>query len=266
MAHGYREDKNTPGLYKVLPSLDRDSKWSVELDKSTTMPFAIGVLGAAAPSESGVSSALETAITFAATALSGEKRKIGDGFSLFYTPTYVIDGVGVWLTSDQKRSTSAGSPTTFAQLLANTAKKPTRYGDPERYKWYIVGQGAKVFQKALSEYKHICKVPLSQNHEFYFVDPQIPLGLIKDDLFAQGIHFYHDRNVIEDKMTLVGQINQFFDPTETYRGFHRSAGLEKMVIESVRDANKVIKNQGSTGYVCDYAQQLCGALSRKWGA
>lgn len=89
--------------------------------------------------------------------------------------------------------------------------------------------------------------------------------MIKDDLFAQGIHFYHDRNVIEDKMTLVGQINQFFDPTETYRGFHRSAGLEKMVIESVRDANKVIKNQGSTGYFCDYAQQLCGALSRKWG-
>lgn len=267
LVSGYQKDLHSPGLYKVKPSAERGTKWAVESDTSTVMPSVIGVLGAAAPSESGISSATETADVFADSVLSRERRQIGNGFSLFYTPNYVIDGMGVWLSSTQKTSNSAaGSPRSFAQLLANTANKPAGYGDPERYTWYIVGQGAKVFQQALQEYKRIGKNPLSRNHEFYFVDPQVPLGLLKDDLLSQGIHFYHDRNIIEDKMTLAGRINQFVDPTEAYRNLHRAATLEKVVIESVAEANKIYKTRESSGvYFCDVIKKLSGALSRRWG-
>lgn len=267
LVSGYQKDLHSPGLYKVKPSAERGTKWAVESDTSTVMPSVIGVLGAAAPSESGISSATETAGVFADSVLSRERRQIGNGFSLFYTPNYVIDGMGVWLSSTQKTSNSAaGSPRSFAQLLANTANKPAGYGDPERYKWYIVGQGAKVFQQALQEYKRISKTPLNRSHEFYFVDPQVPLGMLKDDLLSQGIHFYHDRNIIEDKMTLAGRINQFVDPTETYRNLHRAATLEKVVIESVAEANKIYKTRESSGvYFCDVIKKLSGALSRRWG-
>jgi len=267
LVSGYQTETHSPGLYKVTPSLEKGSKWSLEPDNSTTMTSVIGVLGAVAPSESGASSAIETANIFASDALSVERRQLGKGFSLFYTPNYVIDGMGIWLSSNQKTSVStAGSPRSFAQLLANTANKPSNYGDPERYKWYIVGQGAKFFQKALQEYKHISKAPLSRSHEFYFVDPQIPLGLLKDDLRSQGIDFYHDRNILEDKMTLAGRINQYVDPTETYRSLHRAATLEKVVIESVAAANKIYKARESSGvYFCDLIKNLSNTLSRRWG-
>lgn len=267
IANGYQKDLHSPGLYKVKPSAERGTKWAVEPDSSASMPSAIGVLGSAAPSESGVSSATETADVFVDSALSRERRQIGNGFSLFYTPNYVIDGMGVWLSSTQKISNPvAGSPKSFAQLLANTANKPAGYGEPERYKWYIVGQGAKFFQQALQEYKRIGKTPLNHNHDFYFIDPQIPLGLLKDDLRSQGIDFYHDRNIIEDKMTLAGRINQFVDPTETYRNLHRAATLEKVVIESVAEANKIYKTRESSSiYFCDIIKKLSSALSRRWG-
>lgn len=266
-ASGYQKDLHSPGLYKVKPSAERGAKWAVEPDSSSSMPSVIGVLGSAAPSESGIVSATETADVFVDSALSRERRQISNGFSLFYTPHYVIDGMGVWLSSTQKISNpSAGSPKSFAQLLANTANKPAGYGDPERYKWYIVGQGAKFFQQALQEYKRIGKTQLNRNHEFYFVDPQVPLGLLKDDLRSQGIDFYHDRNIIEDKMTLAGRINQFVDPTETYRNLHRAATLEKVVIESVAEANKIYKTRESSSvYFCDVIKKLSGALSRRWG-
>lgn len=267
LASAYQQDLHSPGLYKVKPSAERGTKWAVEPDSSTSMPSVIGVLGSAAPSESGISSATETADVFVDNALSRERRQISNGFSLFYTPHYVIDGMGVWLSSTQKMShPTAGSPKSFAQLLVNTANKPAGYGDPERYKWYIVGQGAKFFQQALQEYKRIGKTPLNRNHEFYFVDPQVPLGLLKDDLRGQGIDFYHDRNIIEDKMTLAGRINQFVDPTETYRNLHRAAALEKVVIESVAEANKIYKTRESSSvYFCDVVKKLSSALNRRWG-
>ena len=272
LASAHASDTHSPGFYKVLPDTGRGgdsrSKWTIEPDSSTTMSSVVGVLGAVAPSDSGASSAIETANIFASDALSAERRQLGKGFSLFYTPNYVIDGMGIWLSSSQKTSNgSAGSPRSFAQLLANTANKPASHGDPERYKWYIVGQGAKVFQQALQEYKRLGKTPLNRNHEFYFIDPQVPLGLLKDDLRSQGIDFYHDRNIIEDKMTLAGRINQFIDPTETYRNLHRAATLEKVVIESVAEANKIYKTRESSGvYFCDVIKKLSNALNKRWGS
>ena len=272
LASAHASDTHSPGFYKVLPDTGRGgdsrSKWTIEPDSSTTMSSVVGVLGAVAPSDSGASSAIETANIFASDALSAERRQLGKGFSLFYTPNYVIDGMGIWLSSSQKTSNgSAGSPRSFAQLLANTANKPASHGDPERYKWYIVGQGAKVFQQALQEYKRIGKTPLNSNHEFYFIDPQVPLGLLKDDLRSQGIDFYHDRNIIEDKMTLAGRINQFIDPTETYRNLHRAATLEKVVIESVAEANKIYKTRESSGvYFCDVIKKLSNALNKRRGS
>ena len=266
LQHGFGRDADQPGLYKVEPRYQGDSRWTVTQDNSSTMPSLVGALGALAPTEDGKSNAIDTADAFASGALAKERIMGANGFSLFYTPTYVIDGMGVWLTSDQKQSClSANCAKKFAQLLANTENKPWGPGASERYKWYIVGQGAKVFQQALQEYKRLSKHPLNRSHDFYFVDPQVPLGELQQELRNNGIDFYHDRNIISDSMSVASKALQFVDPAQTYINMHRPWKQDQAVNVSVKEATKAFeKRHSSQVYFSDIIKKMHTALSQRW--
>ncbi|MES2673750.1 MAG: hypothetical protein V4660_05890 [Pseudomonadota bacterium] len=267
LQHGFLKDEGRPGLYKAEQGGRGQFRWQATPDDNTSMPHMIGVLGAVAPSELGVTNASETASTFAAGVL--QKERISKGFSLFYTPTYVMDNVGIWLTSDQKQTSGSGScASSFARLLENTAKKsPSELGG-ERHKWFIVGQGAKVFQQALREYKQHSTNPLNRSHEFYFVDPQVPLGLLKQDLRNNGIDLDRDHTIVDGSMSLASQTHQLLDSSQVYCNLSRTAERFMALNAAVKEANKVLNMRGSST-VCfsDIVKNLTSAMSAlkgKW--
>lgn len=264
LQHGYSSDKSRPGLYKVKPDYDSRLKWSATPDQSTSMPSLIGVLGGLPAAGDGAVSTNEMASAFATGPLKGER--ISSGFSLFYTPTYVIDDMGVWLTSDQKLSgRAADSPKIFAQLLANTENKSQIHGAAERYKWYIVGQGAKIFQQALQEYKRLTKHPLSRSHDFYFIDPQVPLGLLQKDLRECGIDLSRDKNIIHSSMSVASQVHQLADVSRGYFNMHRPWQRDMAINSSVNEASEVFNSRNkSTVYFSDIVKKLSIALKGKW--
>lgn len=263
--HGYSKDKGRPGLYKVEPSRG-DQRWAAEPDESKTMSSLIGVLGALPPAADGGTDPSETASAFADGPLKIKREPISRGFALFYTPTYVIDNMGVWLPSAQKSTNgSANLPKSFAQILANTENKAATNGGSEKYKWYIVGQGAKVFQQALQEYKHLGRHPLNRNHEFYFVDPQIPLGMLSQELRNNGIDFARDKNIIESTMSVASQMNQLLDPTLMYCNMYKPWSQFQRVNANVHDAKQVLATRNNTS-MCfsDLVKNLTTTLQGKW--
>lgn len=260
LQHGFSSDQGRPGLYKVKQDSKVGQPWAAVEDQGAVMSSSVGFLGALPPSENGDGSVNKTAQSFALIAEKMRDRNIVNGFSLFYTPTYVVDNMGAWLTSDQKVSgTSINCPSVFARLLANTENKSK---GEERHRWYIVGAGAKVFQQALKEYKQISKQPLSRSHDFYFVDPHVPLGLLHQDLRDNGIDLSRSRGVLEDSMTTAGRTVQFFDSTQAYANLHRAWERDQAVSIGMAKAKDVFKDKS----VCfsTIVKNLSAALQGRW--
>lgn len=262
LQHGYSSDKGRPGLYKVEPAAN-ENRWLAVPDDSRTMPSLIGVL---APTDEGIADPNKTARAFADRALVKESRKISNGFALFYTPTYAIDNTGTWITSAQKQTSGSVSlPKSFAQILANTENKATTSGDIEKHKWYIVGQGAKIFQQALQEYKQLSRHQLRRSHEFYFIDPQIPLGLLQKDLRDNAIDFARDKNIIESSMSVTSQVHQLIDPTQMYCDMYKPCNQYLRVSANVKEVNKVLSaNMGVSACFSDLVKKLSVTLAGKW--
>lgn len=268
LQHSYSSDQGRPGLYKVERSTRVGQPWMASSIDSNILPSLVGVLGAVPPSEDGISGATQTAIGFAVGSLKNEfegpsKNLIENGFSLFYTPSYVIDNMGTWLTSDQKlTSGSINCPQAFARLLVNTENKSK---GEQRYRWYIVGSGAKVFQQALKEYKHLSKQPLNRSHEFYFVDPQVPLGLLHQDLRDNGFDPGRDKSIVNGSMTTASQAHQLIDPTQTYTNMYKPFSQFMAIKAAANEATKVLKTRSSTT-VCfsDLVKNLSTALNKRW--
>lgn len=116
LQHGYSSDEGRPGLYKVTPNFEGRERWKANKEDGLSLSSLVGVLGALPPSEEGIVSPEATAGAFAEGPL--KRERVSSGFSLFYTPTYVIDQMGVWLTSDQKRAGgTASSPQNLLRFL-----------------------------------------------------------------------------------------------------------------------------------------------------
>lgn len=265
--HRFLDGSERPGRYKAEPSVSVRSRWSATSDDSPVMQFQVGAVGALPPCEANLGNAAKTAAAFAEGPLRKEGKVIArNGFSLFYTPTHAIGGIGVWLTSEQKRGPQpADCARQFAQLLANTENKPIGPAGAQRHKWYIVGQGAKVFQAALEEYKRLSRHPLSRSHDFVFVDPQVPLGTLKQNLRDNGIDFYHDDNLRVSTMTTASKLHQVTDPTETFWNLHRAYTLEKLVNTSMEEAQTIYKTRNNTGvYFSDIVKKLTVTLGQRW--
>jgi hypothetical protein len=268
LQQGHGKDGDRPGLYSVVQATHGQYRWRVKEDSSPALPTSVGVLGALPPVDDQLNGANESANFFAGTLLKKEGRA-ANVFSLFYTPSYTIDGMGVWLTADQKSGQSAGDcARKFAQLLANTAKKPPNAGDPERFKWYIVGQGLKVFQQAFAEYRAICREPLGKRHEIYFVDPQGPVGLLQQELRDQMVDFNRDNLILTDTMGLASRLHQLVDPSEAFINFYRSWERFRNVNRAVEEGNKIYNQRTAANvYFSDLIKQLGAALinpNKKW--
>ena len=229
------------------------------------MPFPIGALGASPPSEVGEAGATATAAQFASGPLRKEARNISRGFSLFYVPTHSVDSMGVWLTSEQKSSSAQSDASrNFAQILAK-ASESTNRGGPEKYKWYVVGHAAKVFQNALQTYSSFSRKPLGEKHEFFFVDPQVPLGALQNDLRKNGIDFYHDRNVVDESMSLASRMHQFLDPEKVYLDMHRAYSFEREFNVNLKKANKVYADFGKSNvFFSDVVKKMLPLLTGRW--
>lgn len=264
LQHGYSGKNSNPGLYKVQQSSGGRTPWEAVFDQSASMPCSYGVLGALPPNDDGLIDVDKTATTFAEGPLKPVRRAIATGFSLFYTPTHVVDGMGHWLTSEQKHSGGAATVSrSFAQLLANTDK--TSQNDPtSRHTWYIVGQGAKVFQQALQEYKRLTKHPLNRKHDFYFVDPQVPLGLLQKDLRECGIDLNRDKNIIHTSMSLASQVHQLADNSQMYLNMHRPWEREVAMTSSLNEVEKLFDARNPTAYFSEMVKKLSAALKGRW--
>ncbi|MET0356826.1 MAG: hypothetical protein ABW044_08590 [Cellvibrio sp.] len=254
-------------MYKVEPDLGSDFKWKATVDDSLTMSSRVGVLGALPPAaDDGRVNPSKTARAFAEGPLRIKRESIGRGFALFYTPTYVIDNMGVWLSSSQKTTSgSISQPKSFAQILANTQNKAGASASEEKCKWYIVGHGAKVFQQALQEYKRISRHPLSLAHEFFFVDPQVPLSQLTQDLRDNGIDFSRDKIILENTMSVASQVNQLLDPARMYCEMYKPWSQYQRVNANVKEADKVLEARSSAS-VCfsDLVKNLTTTLQGKW--
>ena len=266
---GFSSGTDKPGLYKAERNLGAGTRWVASKSENQELTSLIGALGGTPPDANGSSDVNHTADTLANGCLSRERRSLGQGFSLFYTPSYAIDGMGVWLTSQQKTTLNHVSnlPREFAQILANTEKKQQQnFVVKERFKWYIVGQGAKVFQEALREYKRVSRTPLNKSHDFYFVDPQIPISELQQDLRENGIDFNHDKNILSETMSTASKVNQLFDSKSTYFGLHRTWTKEQEINKGIKAADNVLSVRNPRE-VCfsEIVQKLSSALSGAWG-
>ena len=269
LQQGHGKDLDRPGLYKVTQGGNRLERWSAQEDPSPVLTTSVGVVGAAPPSEDNQKGATASA-NILANALLGREVRAANNFSLFYTPSYVIDGMGVWLTADQKNPQYSGDcARKLAQLLANTARKPANAGDPERFKWYIVGHGVKIFQQAFIEYKGISKEPLGKRHEFFFVDPQGAIGaILPQDQRDHMLHFNRDNMVIADTMGLASRLHQVVDPTGEYVNFYRSWERFRNVTKAAEQAKDIYSQRSASNvYFSDLIKQLGSVLinpNKRW--
>ena len=263
---GYSHDKNVPGLYRILQDSAGLNRWRAEQDDSPRIPYGIGVLGACPPDAEGVSSAAYTADQLVSGPLLQEARNLYKGFSLFYTPAYVVDGQGVWLTAQQKSSSAqANCPQKFARLMANSTMKANSNEVVQKKTWYIVGNGAKVFQAALKEYARLSSEPLNKSHQFYFIDPQVPLSALQSDLRNNGLDFYHDRSILDSSMGSASRMHQLTDPDNVYINMHRSCVLNRSVSEKVEVSNKALSDlHKPTTYFSEVVKRLDVSLSGRW--
>lgn len=281
-------DVGRPGLYKVSPG--GMGGWTATADDSGTMTSSVGVLGALPPEEDGVAVSLDktakvliTHVTDHFTASARDRQttltsnghsgrvtmdRLGSTVALFYAPAYEGNGIG-WITSGQKASGGVSVATAFARLLAKTESQATsnNHGEDQRYKWYIVGHGAKVFLQALNEYKTISRHPLKRSHDIYFVDPQIPLTLLEQGLMDQGVDFYRDRNVLSSTMTLAAQINQVFDEGQSHKKMHRAWERAVALNSSLREVESVLNPyKAPVTPLCfsELIKKLATALVGRW--
>ncbi|WP_226665131.1 hypothetical protein [Microbulbifer aggregans] len=171
-------EKHAPGLHKVQY---RSGTWMPFKSPDNTIQDTVATVGAEYEAESQTYDLRNTAETigeFLAKNIKGSD--LGTEFSLYFSPTYIIDDMGTWKTPEQKIEFKNSGSSDLADVLIDTQKQYWADSD-KKHLWYVFDHGAKLLDGALMKVKEKGITSLSQ-HEFNFVNPRANVGTILSNI------------------------------------------------------------------------------------
>ena len=256
------EAQGGPGLYNTSYSAQRGRDWKPNPSTDTTMPTTLGAIGALKPNAQAETSVDNTAVAFGRYLAAKDMKRLGGEYSLFYTPSYVIDQYGKWIGAAQKTGKEKGSPKALAQLMLNTENNLWSQ-TTHRYCWYVFGDGAKQLLTALGDYHTQQKYPLGRHHEFVFIDPKVPLGQLKSQLQQVGIELTPDMVKLEGA-DLATKMHVIADASDTYQSFLRSPDKQRQLDKVATAAKAQFAKRTPNIYFVDIVKGLEQSLSGGW--
>lgn len=256
------EKQGGPGLYRARFSATDGDDWIPNPSTDTIMPTVLGAIGALKPNTEAQMSVEDTAVAFGKYLTAKDMKRLGGEYSLFYTPSYVIDQYGTWIGAEQKSGKEKGSPKALAQLMLNTENNLWSQ-TTHRYCWYVFGDGTKQLLTALREYGAQQKHPLGRHHEFVFVDPKVPLGQLKSQLQQVGIALTPDMVKLENPSLSI-KVHVIADSSDTYQNFLRAPDKQQQLDKVVTAAKEQFSKRTTNVYFVDIVEGLQKSLSGGW--
>lgn len=255
------EAQEPPGFYSVGFSSSRKGDWKANTCQPQPLPTILGAVGALEPDAQAIVSVDATANAFGGYLRKFDGRRLGNQYSLFYTPSYVIDNYGRWIGAPNKRGKESGSPEALADIFLKTENNFWAETN-NRYCWYVFGNGAKHVVSALKKYRAQQQHPLGRHHEFVFVAPKAPIGELKAALHSVGVELNNDMLKLDDA-DVSAKLHALVDPTNSYSALHRDASSESKFNKTQAAVNKALQSSPDKSFV-DIVNGLHSAIAGGW--
>ncbi|MFC6634151.1 hypothetical protein [Microbulbifer taiwanensis] len=253
---------HAPGLYRVDFSAGRG--WEISDSPCDNISTTVGAIGAVF--SGGRYSAGETGRSFGGyftEKLSG--GKLNDGFSLYYAPSYLVDSLGVWRTSEQKTNPQGAGPKQLAQLFKATLPWSSSANPEVKYEWYVFGEGAKMLSLALNEYKGLGAGPLNE-HRFTFLDPKASLGIVYKNLADVGAKV-SEPGFLMSRAAYAAKVHQVTVPGELVEGLQSQGAswtqADKLV-QPLAAALKSFESRGPDFTFAEMVKELMSNIDAGW--
>ena len=255
------EAQEPAGFYSVNFSSSEINDWVADACNPQPLPTVLGAVGAVQPNAKSEVSLDRTANSFGGYLRKMDGQRLGNQYSLFYTPSYVIDNYGRWIGGTQKRGKESGSPEALADIFLKT-ENSFWAETKNRYCWYVFGNGAKHVVSALKKYRAQQQHPLGRHHEFVFVAPKAPIGELKAALHSVGVELTNDMLKLDDA-DMPAKLHALVDPTNSYSALHRDANSESKFNKTQAAVNKALQMSPDTSFV-DIVEGLHSAVTGGW--
>lgn len=168
------------GLYLSKFSRGKRNDWRPQKISASKLPTLVGAIGGLVKGQD-YDLKLTAGRCGQYLASKVKASQLNNAFSLYYTPGFVIDGLGSWITPEQKIDSDDAGPKQLAQLLINTQQQYWGASDLPPHQWYVFGDGAKFLLQTLRQVKQLGGEGLAM-HQFHFVAPKENLGLLLGEL------------------------------------------------------------------------------------
>lgn len=201
-----------PGFHKALFSPTGGADWLTENIRDYKIPTAIGAIGASYDTKSLSYSLRASAEQMGKFISNKDSKRLNNQFSLYYAPSYIIEGLATWKTPEQKMSAGNAGPKELARILIDTQN--SYWGDgSDPHHWYVFGDGNKLLDQALKEVRNQGQQSLNY-HQFHLVTPKVNMGILLQQLkqldakvsntvadiatqdLAAKLHQAHDRDAV----------------------------------------------------------------------
>ncbi|WP_062260503.1 hypothetical protein [Endozoicomonas arenosclerae] len=170
-----------PGLYDVKSRSLSKGDWHPEKSNDQKISTYIGAIGAVLEPKDQAYSVEKTANAFGDLFLTNANgKRLGNSFSLYYTPSFVVDQLGTWRIPEQKIIKEGNGAVELAKVLIETEKHYWSDMGERQHHWYVFGHGAKLLSDALKQLRNSGQ-PL-KHQSFEFIDPKANLGLLLENL------------------------------------------------------------------------------------
>ncbi|UTA47964.1 hypothetical protein L1F30_00125 [Simiduia sp. 21SJ11W-1] len=212
------ESEQGPGFYRIN---NVDEGWRSKELETDTMPTLIGTIGSVYNNDTAHYSLKSTQNKIGDFLdRRAAKHMTGEGFALYYSPSYTVDGYGTWLPS--KQQTGSAGPDRLANILINTQKQ--YWGDIDSpHLWYVFGDGATLLSKALDVVERRGIKQLNY-HSFEFIDPTVNMVKEAKRLESLGsVSRYKNLDFISTR----ARFHQFTGPASATTGLEKSSAWEK---------------------------------------
>ncbi|KEQ11790.1 hypothetical protein [Endozoicomonas numazuensis] len=171
-----------PGLYLAKNRSLNRGQWHAEKFNDQKISTYIGAIGSVLEPKHRAYSVEATANKFGNMFLENANTKnMGNSFSLYYTPSFVIDDLGTWRTPEQKIIKEGNGASELAQVLIETEKHYWSDMGEHQHHWYVFDNGAKLLSDALKKIRNSGQKSL-KHQKFEFINPKTDLGLLLENL------------------------------------------------------------------------------------
>jgi hypothetical protein len=181
LKQAYKKGKaDRPGFHLAKFSMGGRSDWKTEDITGNKIPTAIGAIGSAYHPESCSYDLEMSANRMGKFIANKDSKRLNNQFSLYYAPSYIIEGLATWKTPEQKMSAGNAGPKELARILIDTQN--SYWGDGrDPHHWYVFGDGNKLLDQALKEVKNQGQQSLNY-HQFHLVSPRVNMGILLQQL------------------------------------------------------------------------------------